>query len=167
MKVFTPPYSNSFNGTINPNNMNTEITNEFRAPCFGTHYGCLAQWSDDRNENEPKIIGQIVEVTNIDVTIKDDKGALHTCMLFESQLLLQSLSLITDEDAIEVAKMLYPNHAPAFGVKMGKKIIDEMQIGGQLLCGAIAVIDYLRSKSYMIPFRGVDLFTAGIAITKP
>lgn len=75
---------------------------------------------------------------------------------------LHRLSDITDEHAIEVARIVYGEKGCW---QYGRGIIlmmlaDKCNISHT---NQIAIIDYLRSKSYNLPFRGVDLIESGIA----
>jgi hypothetical protein len=94
-------------------------------------------------------------------------------------LQLYDLSEITDEDAIEVAKILgyevkkdpkHPNEvvdktALCFTGKMAilgiktNSFVETFQIMTE-------VIDYLRSKSYALPFHGFNLIAEGVAVIK-
>lgn len=91
------------------------------------------------------------------------------------KLILTSVSDITDERAIEVAKILsvsYSNspvsnaHFDITGLSYYLKELFERgsditeRSGFQIL----QLVDYLRSKGYMLPAFGYDLYEAGIAI---
>lgn len=86
-------------------------------------------------------------------------------------LLLTNLSDITDEEAIKVAKLMYPkdNHNDKDCLIWGKEIVVEI-LQGQTdkdvvwFAGILPVIDYLRSKGYALPWMGLsveDLVNAG------
>lgn len=115
----------------------------------------------------------------------------------EIQLLLSALSEITDEDAIEAAKIALP--LPFHRHKKEWKVSRDFTITGwpyikvhnpknvfsfQIDCTCcwfsiynmdeactqesdihiVDIIDYLRSHRYALPYKGQDLFEAGIAI---
>lgn len=73
---------------------------------------------------------------------------------------LTSLSDITDEHAIEVAKLIFSN--PAFHTsEHGKRYIrqmitSELEYHGQYwsFSKVTSILDYLRSQGYLLPFRG-------------
>lgn len=73
------------------------------------------------------------------------------------QLILRPLSKISDEDAIEVYKMV-----------RGVTSDDRLMIYKGRYYAKVALnteaTDFLRSRSYMLPYKGIDLFEAGIAI---
>lgn len=88
----------------------------------------------------------------------------------QCKLILHSLSNITDEDAIEVARIVgnKSDHFLDGDISMaliGQIIINDKntlvhRLGG--LINATQVVDYLRSKSYMV--HHINLFDVGIAI---
>jgi hypothetical protein len=109
------------------------------------------------------------------------------------KLLLTPLDKITDEDAIDVAKIAgYDNDYEIRRVKNGNEIwitkiagafresicLDEMKITNHgyddayghdreyPLPNVIEVIDYLRSKGYALPYKGQSLFGLSLAIQK-
>lgn len=136
--------------------MNTEITNEFLAACFAAYWGCKMKIADYPHEYDMCMLNGNSVCVGQNVKDVDLWYKINTC-----KLILTPLSLITDEDAIEVAKI---GKIPET-IEQGRKLAMGRFLGS--ICEMAHVINYLRSKSYMIPFRGVDLFTAGIAITKP
>lgn len=79
-------------------------------------------------------------------------------------ILLTLLSSITDEDAIEVAKIMYPKdkHNEKDSLNWGKDIVREI-IEGQTdkdviwFAGIIPVVDYLRSRGYALPWTSVSV----------
>lgn len=77
-----------------------------------------------------------------------------------SFLKLKSLSDITDEDAIEVAKIIDYNHGRnklAF-VKVGKHVCHNILEMGEITPKrAFSLIDYLRSKGYALPYNGLSV----------
>lgn len=89
----------------------------------------------------------------------------------EVKLLLTPLEDISDEHAIEVAKMFYENdefHTTEAGRKIAKTLNDKNSgLGTFVAINLIKVIDQLREWGYMLPYKGINLFEAGIAIKKP
>lgn len=81
------------------------------------------------------------------------------------KLLLTDLADITDEDALKVAKILgFTTSLKEMGkwyVKDG--FIHKTDASADKF---ILLIDFLRSRSYALPYKSVNLFDAGIAIRK-
>jgi hypothetical protein len=102
-----------------------------------------------------------------DITMYVDSISIK---LYEtSHLLLTSLADITDEHAIEVARICYNNPSIAQEVKIGRHVLWYFfEVGASALnknwtndidreygsLKMIDVTDYLRSKSYALPFDG-------------
>lgn len=82
------------------------------------------------------------------------------------------LSEITDEHAVEVAKIVAPNIQDLHHLKnIGTNVIIDISNGHTIIeVGAItftAVIDYLRYKHYDLGYMHIpSLITAGLAINK-
>lgn len=168
-----------------------QITNQFRMQVFGYNPNTKIEDLDSNRAIETEdiyyqeyIIKRLREVTG--------------CIDIERlRLILKPLSQISDKDAIEVAKIIYP--LPFQRHTNGWSISRDFTINGypyikiqnpknvysfQIDCALCAfdlynmdenvtietpmnnvhVIDYLRSKNYALPYLGVDLFEAGIAI---
>jgi hypothetical protein len=80
------------------------------------------------------------------------------------QLLLIPLCGITREDAIHIGKMELPRTSETHSgeevfYQTGKMLASTQRLSYQMG-------DYLRGKGYMLPFEGIDLFVAGIALDK-
>lgn len=82
-----------------------------------------------------------------------------TCTSYEGTeieyLLLKPLSAISDEDAIEVAKITYPGDG---SWQIGKGIINLIQEASLTALDIdfetlFEIVDFLRSKGYALPFR--------------
>lgn len=71
------------------------------------YWGCEVIGKDDLNTEIEPVIGKMVELSDHKLTISTDKEYCEF-MPFECQLLLTPLSAITDEHAIEVAKVARP-----------------------------------------------------------
>ncbi len=88
-----------------------------------------------------------------------------------NKLILRSMSKITDEDAIEVAKSL-ANNTDVEGVEYGADnecLTFIVSRSGKMLVFHISDFntwstDYLRSKGYCLPFMGLDPVKEGWAI---
>ncbi len=82
------------------------------------------------------------------------------------KLILKELSEISDEDATKVS-ILAGNEIENDFVPTGAQkqtFLDSLNSAIDMDILPYNVADYLRSKSYHIPYKGVNLFDAGIAI---
>jgi hypothetical protein len=84
------------------------------------------------------------------------------------QLILKDLSDITDEDALNVAKMIdvYPYETDRYKIDRVRSWLNKPNIFGHesFLGSMSSVFDFLRSRSYHLPYKNINLFEAGIAI---
>lgn len=97
------------------------------------------------------------------VTQKADACFLNRLEVYQTcHLELMPLSTISDEDAIEVARIVYRN-PDIHKVEMGKNFIDTMNGGEAYHSGyfkhytVLSVSDFLRSKSYALPFHDLSI----------
>lgn len=165
--------------------MKQEFNNEFLAACFAAYWGCgvyhpcdaapfyyrgTKHCPDDiKQQNRPVLYGDWSGGTNPNLSCEGH------CDWDVIKLILKPLSAISDEDAVEVANI--------FGNRISEDVeredcfdfigfqyylVELFEVGSDMmditLDKAIKAIDFLRKQGYMIPFRGVDLFKAGIAI---
>ncbi|WP_312697095.1 hypothetical protein [Sphingobacterium mizutaii] len=72
-----------------------------------------------------------------------------------SSLKLKPLSSITDEDAIEVAKIKFPTESHKHFPDHGKHIIRNKN--NRNVMEKMSIIDFLRSKSYALPYMGLSV----------
>lgn len=103
-----------------------------------------------------------VSIQNYDASgAKWDK--LTVLPIEDSKLILTPLSEITDEDAIEVAEICGFNSNQK---QMGKWFVKDGLMHKADFCADkyVQLIDFLRSRSYALPYTGIDLYEAGIAI---
>jgi len=74
---------------------------------------------------------------------------------------LKPLSSITDEDAIEVAKIRWSslgnNHPYKKSAEEGKKVVDTIGYCSADNYTMLKMFDYLRSKSYALPYMGLSI----------
>lgn len=107
-------------------------------------------------------------------------GSIATRDVSKIKPILTPLSAITDEHAVEVAKMV----SKATNIDWLNSPIDDIKTLITAICGfnkvgyqyddeylyvlhsgvVISIIDQLREWRYMLPYMGIDLFEAGIAI---
>lgn len=139
-----------------------ELTNEMRDRIFSLYIGCDIKHSDG---SKSQLVGLspyegLAQVLN---NSGDDWWNYH-----DDKIILKPLSSISDENIIEIAELA--------GIESGstQQLIKEVK---QWLFGYndgidtdsdnksnyLKVADFLRSKSYALPYMGQDLFTLGIA----
>lgn len=139
-----------------------QITPEIKARVFALYWGQKVFTFPENNGWEPQKVG---------VSYMDGYGIKNRC------LLLKPLSSITDEDAIEVAKLVTGNkewlgevHYTALGssvtlvkpdttVNVTINISDDGDIWDSRLhhTDALSGHDYLRSKGYALPALGYSV----------
>lgn len=78
------------------------------------------------------------------------------------KLRLRSLESITDEEAVEVARIVYSNsafHTPEYGKSFIKKVVngDSWNAHYYAYGKVLHAIDYLRSRSFALPYLGVPV----------
>jgi hypothetical protein len=136
-----------------------EITNEFRLRAFGAYWNAevevLHNGVNTRQEN-PKVTGYLLAQIQH-----------HPAENTTYKLLLTPLERITDEHAIEVARIA--GITGEYAIKNGKFIAMNLFYGSGHNRNTIQVIttaDQLRAWNYLIPFMGVDLVEAGVAKLK-
>lgn len=103
-------------------------------------------------------VGMACKVSGIVISLQESGSASFQLSLFD-------LSDITDEDAVEVAKILGFHSSQK---EMGKWYVKDglthkTDVQPHII---IQVIDFLRSRSYALPYKSVNLFDAGIAIRR-
>lgn len=148
------------------------MSKEDRARVFALYLGCDLDLGD--NEHTATLAGVGMD----DFTsIEHSTGSYgeHSIHDQSTKLILKDLSEISDEDAVEVAKILkvsYSNNPESdacfditglayFLQELFETGSDVMSVTGDKF---LLLSDYLRSKSYMLPYKGQDLFTTGIAV---
>lgn len=88
----------------------------------------------------------------------DGEGGYYLCTVAEANILVKPLSKISDEDALEICKLMdyHPdNVTPDYGRELAEELNDgDMSVMmGATWWQVIAVIDYLRSKGYALPYK--------------
>lgn len=169
------------------------LTAEDKARVFGLYWGCecIVYSHEEGAKNDIRVVSERLL-----------SYPLHDC-----QLILRPLSKISDEDAVEVAKIILSKGSEwqpieivrwdwctKIIVKIEPGIMDaettiEMYISivnegdiewtwdykkgnstgmSQQHCPNVShAYDFLRSRGYALPYKGIDLFEAGIAIEQP
>lgn len=145
------------------------MNKEIRAKIFGLYLGCDICMPDGHT------------ATIVSVGLDEFNSIEHSTGSYgihhyngEEKLLLHDLRDITDEDLTIVAELL--------GCKDYNSIRYEASNGGYFFIDYISkrdcnkyagidilpfqVADYLRSRGYMLPYNGIDLFEADIAKRK-
>ena len=129
------------------------ITNEERARIFAAYWGAEVFYEynyDGKHQSTSSVLSVLMDND-------DAKG----------QLLLKDLSQISDEDAIEVAKIIGCKQCGKDGISELIPHLLYVMRNGDLIKGEVMVkvIDYLRSNSYNLGFgkySAQDLIDAGI-----
>jgi len=141
-----------------------EITNEFRSAAFSAYLGARSKakgfggidQSFEVNRIEPDHIG----LNGYWVEVENCKIQLHR------------LSEMSEEDFEGMAGIVHgwDTNADRLSIEDAEEWLQEVlngnratyaeYVSGEQFC---ELLDYLRSKSYALPFRGVDLIKAGIA----
>ena len=80
------------------------------------------------------------------------------------KLILTRLENISDKDMLSFAKEVLYVGDKEFDTWSDEDKINDIRLYLKRDCLTIADCDYLRSKGYMLPYMGVDLFEAGLAI---
>ena len=87
---------------------------------------------------------------------------------YNSQLLLKELSLISEEEKRELARIakVEEKHADdcVIGMRSPHRLEHTWIFRQSTIQSIVDAADYLRSRNYSLPFRGIDLFESGIAI---
>lgn len=135
-----------------------QLTAEDKARVFAQYLGC--KYTDTTAE-EPEVFPVIGETITC---FERYPRAMAT-----AQLILRPLSKISDEDKSEVCRLadntIDTDHVLTEKDKKNlvKGMYDAMNEGEF----PYHIADFLRSRSYMLPYKGIDLFEAGIAIEQP
>lgn len=137
--------------------------NEIKIRFFAAHLGANAVITED-GEKYYGIVHSVCPKSYKKVILLSGHNDLVPDKLDDVQLILTPLSDITDEHAIEVAKIY--SHIPTPGGSINKNSpIDKIR--KMLIWHAPHrgdVVDYLRSLNYCLPFMGLDPIKEGWAI---
>jgi hypothetical protein len=151
--------------------MNTVLSEEQLKRVFEVYGGATVLYKGERLRNEGSYY-HFIRTTDIDH--KDEEHFIKECTL-----VLKSLTELTNEECIELAKLsgnvvyptavqyeVYTNHfgkkVVSWGDSNSHKYVIETLFPDQYY--NIRQGDQLRQWGYMVPFEGIDLFEAGIAI---
>ena len=137
--------------------MKTNLTNEQIANIFALYYRAFIIIAD---YGKYRMLG----IYDTDILIKN--GTKHPVSSCKLELI--PLKSITDEHAIEVAKMnKYTADVDiAFYAMVGRDILNQVFAKNSLMCLPYECADKLRQWGYCLPYDGIDLFEVGIAIEK-
>ncbi len=136
-----------------------EISNEVKAKVFASYWGQKV-YGDLQDDNEQANYG-IVDM---------DFDNFEFCVAENMRLVLRSLANITDEDAIEVAKLAGYMQNRTRLASIGKSVA--LNLAGKLghewrYVNTWAIYQYLQSKGYSLPswyLGGKTPIEAGIAV---
>ncbi len=163
--------------------MEKELTNQERAKIFGMYLGCEYIADDEyakkvhgvtidallagRNKPNRKLLLTPLEKIT-------DEDAIEVGKIFNSEyewkVTSRDNSAITTECHDYIIVLWYDDSSL---IDFLEKYEGEENIkahggvtGAMSSYNIIEIIDYLRSKGYALPYKGIDLFKAGIAIEK-
>lgn len=159
-----------------------EISNEMRVAIYHVYHTAQVAgkpyigYSEFSEEQQNKtLIGNIkyLDKEGAHVVHADVHGNPWNEITFynygECQLLLTPLSEITDEHAVEVARIMNiidaecPQSDYPHWIEYTKRTyLTDLKMSKYAF--SVHAIDYLRSKSYHVPYMGIDLFEAGFAV---
>ena len=153
-------------------------TNEFLRGMFSAYMGCdVINTDEGKHLKMIAISGYFISVYEPPYPFCESEGDEYEWMFSESKPILNPLSEITDEDAVEVAKIMEipqfersklfgcdENNYYTIGRHIKNEIIETCYNDGFYLQGA--VIDYLRSKHYDCGYMHIQsLIAADLAIS--
>lgn len=123
--------------------MKPELNNETKARFLGNYIGCEVQWY--RGDGE---------LITTRLTVSDFPFLRNK----NCWLLATPLSQITDEDAVEVAKMYgWEESHLRFKERVFQFKLELNNINQFKSRHSVEVIDYLRSREYALPFMGISV----------
>lgn len=135
----------------------TQPTVEEKVRFYGNHIGCSMIYVGENEDEDAKTITTLTGVCDTGYFLDQVEVAIQWVDK-QDVLYLKKLSSISDEDAIEVAKMSFrdlSNQSQSEIIEIGKRLInsvtsDDASYFSGRLC--IAICDLLRSKGYAIRF---------------
>lgn len=140
------------------------MTTEDKARVFGLYIGSMCQ-RFLVDHNVPSGEDDKIQLDHINFrSLVDGNGEWYY------KLILKDLSEITDEDARGVAKIYYDADAASWQQGQGivRLLTQEpyIKLVNPRFDKITDIVDFLRSRSYMLPYRGINLFESGIAVKK-
>lgn len=139
---------------------------------FAAYMGCEVINTDEGKHL--KMIGvscSFVSVYEPPYPFCESEGDEYEWMFSECKPILNTLSEITDEDAVHVANIFkYQVNEIDKLIILGKELIEALikyELDGFQLGDVLSIIDYLRFKKYDCGYMHIpSLITAGLAIIK-
>lgn len=151
-----------------------ELTNEFYRSMYGAYPSCkvsIDNWNGDNSQSEPY---PNVAMNNNSICVGKNKVGVDMWFKIKyTKPILTPLSAITEEDAVEVAKIMnwdYSNEPDSEAHYDLEGLRDDISSAGDnVFDGGFSqnqlIIDHLRSKSYDCGYMHIQsLIDAGIAI---
>lgn len=144
-----------------------EHTNEFLMGMFAAYMGCEVTTKYDEDGKTYKTVGVSFDEGNLQVQMPD--GGTDWWNIPICKPILTPLSEITDEDAVEVAKIFKYQVNEQDKLKfLGLELVDSLvkyELDGFMLRDILAITDYLRSKKYDCGYMHIpSLIEAGLAV---
>jgi hypothetical protein len=160
--------------------MESKLNREEVARVCGMYLGCRVKVGGSRKYH--KLVG----ISEGQCRLTGSQGFTRWYPISECQLILTPLEDITDEDVEALARIAKLEgkidiHRGDFAINVydeskrrllfyhrgsfsNTRIFDKN--GFEVIEYCIDIIDFLRSRSYALPYRGVDLVASGIAVYK-
>jgi hypothetical protein len=147
-----------------------EHTNEFLQGMFAAYMGCEVLNTDEgKNLKMIGLSGSFISVYEPPYPFCESESDEYEWMYSECRLILTPLSEISNDDAVEVAKIFKYQVSEHDKLKfLGLELVDSLvkyELDGFMLRDILAIIDYLRSKHYDCGYLQISsLIEAGLAV---
>jgi hypothetical protein len=161
-------------------NKNMEHTKEFLIGMFAAYMGCEVEYKDVDGK---KIVAKLTGVSvseGLETTYKRKRGNVsgdylsfkpngnHNTDALHTKPILTPLSKITDDDAVEVAKIAQCRYQAIESIIIAGRELVTIYINRQTNVSALSwcqIIDFLRSKHYDCGYLHISsLIKAGLAV---
>lgn len=148
--------------------MNSEITKQEQKKIFSTYLGCDIQINKHPEFKGPikDVLTGIVDTASFGILL-NMKDSIYKYSMDDCQLLLTPLAEITDEHAIEVAKIA--RYGGNITPNIGRQLVTEYmyKVSNVRAAEWISVIDFLRENGYDCGYGPItSLIDVGIALHK-
>jgi len=148
-----------------------EHTNEFLMGIFAAYMGCEVMNTDDgKHLKMIGVSGSFISVYEPPYPFCESEGDEYEWMYSECKPILTPLDEITDEDAVEVAKIARCRYQSIESIIAAGKELVTIYLDRSSNVSAISwvnIIDYLRFKKYDCGYMHLpSLITADLAIKK-
>ena len=155
---------------MKPETPNESVTNEVKAKVFAQYLGCKTAGIFENDFILKGVFQSAYEDNDFIAAIGSKEVFIeqHEVYVEDLKLILKPLSSITDEDAIEVAKILKPNDEHTHNSEYGKMYVKQLFDGVMhTAMKYFSLYQFLQSKGYDLPnyhLNGLTLKEAGLCI---